>query len=852
MSSLPWRTALKLAWRESRSSPAKFLFVVAAVAIGAGSLTGVRGFSQAFRGMLLREARTLMAADLSVRVFQPPSPQQDAMMRKLEESGVRRTSILETVSMVSSATSQQPLLVSIKAVDPEVYPFYGSVRLEPPQSLAQALRPDSAAVSSDLLLRLRAAPGDQVRIGGQDFRIAASVLLEPDRMAGSLNVGPRLLLSHQALERSGLMQPGSRAARRFLFRLGPDTPGVEQVRRMLVRAFREGMVADFRATHPVITRGLNRATTFLSLVSLIALIVGALGVATAMHSHLQQKMDTIAIMKCVGARSGQVLRIYLLQAGLLGLAGSLLGVGLGIAVQQAFPLLIARYFPIRPGFSWGFLPALEGLGIGVLTTLLFTAPPLLSIRGIRPAVVFRRDMAEAKPGWRRRLIESRQSLAVAAALLAGIAGIAAWLTDSPRMSALFTGALVGSLAALFGAGWLLLRGVRGFLRWWPHRLPAVLRHGLANLDRPGNHARAALVALGIGVTFTLTVYLVQRSLVGQVLSSAPPDTPNVFLINITGREKDGILELLRAQRGLQKPPELVPAVSARLLSVDGVPVEKMPLQGPVRRYLRTRQVTWAAEKPAHIEVRSGAWWDPKTRPPAGPFVSVDEDAAGILGVKPGSRLEWTAAGRSFWALTAAIHRASAGLVSSIEFILNDGALEGLPAIYFGALRVRASDVPALQRAAYEKYPTVTVINAAEVLEIVQEVVDQVALVVRFVSAFAILAGAVILASSIAGTRFRRIREVVILKTLGATRRKLAGIFSVEFLVLGASAGLIGSILATAFSGLLLKQLLDADFRPDLLPGLAAIAITALIANAAGWLASFRILNRKPLEALREE
>jgi putative ABC transport system permease protein len=611
-------------------------------------------------------------------------------------------------------------------------------------------------------------------------------------------------------------------------------------------------VADFRQTHPTITRGLNRATSFMSLVSLIALIVGALGVATAIRSHLDRRMDSIATMKCLGARSGQIVQIYATQALLLGAAGSVLGVAFGGAVQAAFPLLIARYFPMNPGVAWDAASIVQGFAAGVLTALLFTAPPLLAIRRVRPNLIFRREMPEARPHWRRRLAGSRSFIAAGAALVAGLGGIAAWLSDSLEMGALFAGGLVVSLFALAGIAWLLLRAVRLFLRHTPWRLPVAVRHGLANLYRPGNHAEAVLVALGIGVTFTLTVYLVQHSLLAQLAGSAPPGMPNVFLINITSREQAGLLELLRKQAGVEGSPELTPAVAARLVAIEGAPIERNPgARGPLRRYLRTRQVTWSDSPPPHTEILRGAWWtaDGASSAP----VSVAEEAARILGVRPGTTLEWEAAGRRFSARVAAIHRIeSIRPGSSIEFIFGRRALAGLPAAYFGALRVRPGNVAALQRAVFAEFPSVTTVNVADVLEIVQEVIDQIALVVRFLSAFAILAGAIILASSVAGTRFRRMREVVVLKTLGATRWRLAGIFSVEFLVLGSAAGLMGSALATSFSALLLRRLMDAPLRVDPLPNLAAIVLTAGIAAASGWLASFRILGRKPLEVLREE
>jgi len=854
---LSWRTASKIAWREARASSTKFLFVIVAVAIGVGALTGVRGFGKAFYGMLLRESRTLMAADLSLRVFALPDARQTAVMEDLARRAVQRTWVTETLSMVSSGAVANPILVSIKAVDPRVYPFYGEVKLDPPGALRQELNDQSVAVSDDLLLRLKVTVGDTVRLGGQSFRVIGRVVSEPDRMSGSLNVGPRVMISRAGLDRTGLIGIGSRASERYLFRLSPGSPGIEQVRQALKKAFPEALIADFRETHPIITQGLNRATTFLSLVSLIALIVGALGVATAMHAHLQQKLDSIAIMKCVGARTREVIQIYLLQTIGLGLAGGLVGVAFGTAVEAAFPPLIARYFSLRPETHWDPSTAIQGLAIGVLTTLLFTLPPLLNIRRIRPSLIFRREMAEARPGWRQRLRGSRTSLFAGGAILCGIGVIAGWLQIGTLREAVRTGttfviALVVSLLVLAAIAWVLLRSVKLFVRRAPWPLPPVLRHGVANLYRPGNHAQAALVALGIGVMFTLTVFLVQRGMMTEMFKSAPPGMPNVFLLDITAKERDPLLQLLRAQRGIEGAPDVVGTVAAKIVSINGTPLEKLDLKGWGRRFQRTRGVTAAAEKPAHVEILHGAWWDPK-KPPAEPELSVSEEAAQILKLRPGSQMEWEAAGRTIRARVAAVHRIDEiHMFSRIEFIFSAGTLDGLPIIYYGGLRVQPRAVGTLQRNTYERFPTVTVVNVADVLDIVQQVVDQIALVVRFISMFAILAGIVILASSVAGTRFRRIRETVILKTLGATRVRVAGIFSVEFLVLGAVAGLMGSLLATAFSALLLKRWLDADFRLDLLPNLACIVLTAIVANAAGWLASYRILSQKPLDVLRTE
>jgi putative ABC transport system permease protein len=853
-----WRTALKIAWRDARPAPAKFLFVILAVAVGVGALTGVRSFSRAFHDLLLRQARTLMAADISVRVFALPDSPQAAAMQDLEKRGVRRTAVTETLTMANTAAVPEPVLVSVKAVDTSVYPFYGEVKLDPPGSLGGLLNSGSAAVSDDLLIRLKARVGDQVRLGGQEFRIAALLVSEPDRITGSLNVGPRVMISREGLDRTGLIGVGSRAAQRFLFRLPPGGPDVQQVRNILKRAFPEGLIADYRETHPIITRGLDRSTTFLSLISLIALIVGALGVATAMHAHLQQKMDSIAILKCLGARSGQVLKIYLAQTLALGIAGGVLGVAFGTLVQRAFPILISRFFPIEPRMGLDLVPAVQGLLIGILTTLLFTLPPLLGIRSIRPAVIFRREMAEARPDWLKRWSRSWEALATAGGILVGIGLMAAWLAgtdlrDSLRIGAYFAGGLLASLLVIAGFAWLLLRGLRALLRGPGRALPAVLREGAANLYRPGNHAQTVLVTLGTGVMFTLTVYLVQHAMIAEMMQSAPPGMANVFLLDIPAAQRQALADILKRQKGLEGPAEIVASVAVRLVSVNGVPVEKLGLQEWGRRFLRTRSVTSVAARPRDAEVLSGAFWDDAQHPTAEAQVCASEEAARILHLKTGMALEWTAWGRTLRTRLACIERTdSVRMAARFEFLFSQGSLDGFPAIYYGSIRVKPSAVAAVQRAVYERMPTITVINMADVLEIVQEVVNQIALVVRFVSAFTIVAGAIILASSVAGTRFRRIREVVILKVLGATRRRVAGIFSVEFLVLGAAAGLLGSALATGFAAVVVKRLLKGDFHFNAGADLFSIALTALVANAAGWLASYRILGQKPLEVLRDE
>ena len=843
-----WLTASRIAYRETRASAIKFTFVILGVAAGVGALSGVRGFSEGFRLMLLREARQIMAADMSLRIFGLPDTAQIRTLDNFKSRGAQVTQITETLTMATSAGHPTPLMVSIKAVDPKAYPFYGKVKTNPPGPLT--LDSTHVGAAEDVLVRLNVKLGDTLRIGGQDFTISSVVLSEPDRMSGSMNIGLRVMISREGLERTGLIRAGSRSANRFLVKLPEKGLAVAQAKPELKAAFPEAMITDYRETNPTITRSLDRATTFLSLVSLIALIVGALGVATTMNSHLQQKMDGIAVMKSMGARSAQIIKIYLVQTLMLGIAGATLGLGFGMLVQIAFPILVSKFFPnIDPGVTWSWRALAEGLAAGILSTLLFTLPPLLRIRLIRPGLILRRDMVDAATPWYKRWTQSKAALGSAAAILFGMLAIAMTLSE-PMIGGMFVAGVVVSLLVLSGVAWVLLKGLRWFLRTTTMHLPSTVRHGIANIYRPGNQAQSILVALGIGVTFTVTIYLVQQTLIKQLVNSAPPGMPNVFLIDIAPTLKDGLVSLVEKQAGVKSRMEVTPAVAARLTEVNGKPLNELDLKGWARRFAQSRTVTWAPEKPNGFEVYQGEWWKKGDDTPQ---VAVTEDAAKILSLKPGMTLSFLATGHPIEVRVAALYRTEGFRMGAMsEFLFTPKTLEGIPAIYYGGVRVDPGKVALLQKNAYEQYPTVSVINIADALALVQEVVDQVATVIRFLAIFSIAAGVIILASSVAGTRFRRIREVVILKTIGGTRRRIAGVFSVEFLLLGAVAGLIGALLGTGMSAVLLRRVWEAEAKVAVVPIVFAILATAFIANAAGWLASARILNQKPLEVLREE
>jgi putative ABC transport system permease protein len=860
MAALSYRSAAKIAAREMHSSRGKFFFVILSVAIGVAALTGVRGFSSSFRSSLLDRARSIMAADLSARMFQQPTQEEQKGLDEIEASGDAITPVTELLSMASSAKTLDPLLVSLKAVDPAVYPFYGEVELAPAAPLKTVLGPDTVAVADDLLVRLNLKVGDQLKIGTKLFRITSVVVNEPDRLSSSFAAGPRVLISREGLESSGLLAPGSHAGQRYLFKVPRPRDGspisdkaVADLKTRLEKLLPEAQIIDYRETNPALTQGLDRATSLLSLMSLVALVLGAIGVAMAMRAHLQQRLDTIAIMKSLGARSGQIIKIYLLQTLLLGAAGGVLGVALGVAVQLSFPYLLAKLIHVDTELHVQLSTVLTGLAVGTLTTLLFTLPPLLDIRGVRPILILRRAVDDNDDpfvaGIWRKITKNLAQIGAAVLILAGLAAIATTLSDSVVVGQIFSVGLVVVLGVLLLASAAVLAGLRFFLSKTRLHLPSAVRHGLANLYRPGNPSAALLAALGMGVMQIMTVYLVQKAVVSELHISAAPNLPNVFLIDITNGEINGIRTLLKSQHSVTVEPELLPVISSRVIDIDGVPANEAKLKNFPRRMLRSINLSWSANVPPGTKVVEGKWWGADEK---GAVVAIDQRQAQRLGVHVGSHITFAAQDSRIVATVVALTKADGQhAYSRAEFILPQAALSGLPVVWYGGVHVDPAHVGELQRALYKAYPTVTVINVAQALETVRSVVIQITYVIQFLAAFSIFAGVIILASSIAGTRYRRIREVVVLKTLGATRRRIATVFSIEFAVLGLVAGTVGILFANIIARVLLKRLTVAyHFQWTWTVG--ALLGTAALTVATGWLASHRILGRKPLEVLREE
>jgi putative ABC transport system permease protein len=531
-----------------------------------------------------------------------------------------------------------------------------------------------------------------------------------------------------------------------------------------------------------------------------------------------------------------------------------LGVAAGVGVMATLPAVFGSLLPVHATLEFPWRSVAAGLGTGLLTTLLFCLPPLMDVRGVRPVLVLRRLVEPGPEGigaWFARWWERRLQLGLSVVVIAALGGIAWALSDSAKVGTGFAIVFTVALVVLLVMAAVALRTLRFLLNRVRLRLPSSLRHGLANLYRPGNQSAAVLAALGTGVMLILAVYLVQAALLRDLRETASPKLPNIFLIDVTNDEVSGVKQFFAHQTGVSQALDLMPVVTGKFISINGQPLDQLKEQHFPRRMLENASLSWADAVPGGDKITQGKWWTSETAAGAAEL-AIDEGVAQRLHLGVGSAVELEVGGTVRALKVAAVYRADGQhLGARVEFVLPSGQLKDQPATWYGGAHIDPKQVAAMERTLFVAYPTITVINVADVLDRIESVVDQVTFVVRFLAGFSIFAGLTILASSIASTRFRRMREAVVLKTLGATRMHIVQIFSVEFSVLGLLAGSVGVIFANVLTRVLLRKL-DVGFHIEWSVTLMALLGTAVLATATGWIASYRILGLRPLEVLREE
>jgi putative ABC transport system permease protein len=822
------------------------LFFVACLAVGVTAVVAVATHAGALDRGIRGEARQLLAADLAVSGSEPVDPDAREL---LAARGARTATTRELVTVVAtdgevagSSALGSSLLVELKAVDPG-YPFYGSLVTDPPRAV-EVLADSDLLVAPDVLSRLGLSRGGTLKVGGVPFRIAGLIQGEPDRLGGVFTLGPRVLMTSAGLARTNLEQFGSRIGYRLLAAL-PDTVD-EKARSSLVEDLRATLdstrfrVETYADAQPTLRRALDRVSRFVGLVALLSLLLGGVGIAYTLQAWLAHRLDDIAVLRCLGWRPRQVVTLYLLQAVLLGLLGSLIGCALGTAVAALLPRLAGDLLPIRELDLWQPSALARGLGLGVGVALLFTLPPVLAVRRLPPLRVLRRDIEPVPMSWPLRG-------GVLAVLLVGISGAAALQAGSWQRGLLFTAGL--GLAAL--ALGLLTRAVLRLVRPLARLARSTpVRQGLLALARPGAATVSACIALGLGILLVLAMRLVELGLTTTLRAQLPKDAPSAFLVDIQPHQWSAV-EALLSELGATNVVS-VPVVSARLRRVDGVAVEDLIDDATPRdrRWGLTREqrLTYLAQLPADNELVEGTLWGADELAE----VSLERDFAAETGLGLGSRLEYEVQGVPVEATVTSLRTVeweSFGL--NFFMVVEPGVLDDAPQSRVATARLPDGGEQAVQDALAARFPNITLLRIRAMLTQIAAILERLALGVRFLGAFTMAAGLVILASAVSAAASQRGREIALLKVLGMTRRQILAQSTTEHLAIGLLSALVGAVGGNALAWAVLTRGMELDwtFRPA--ATLWAVVICILLTTVTALLAAWPALATRPLAVLQD-
>lgn len=837
--------ALRHALRESRSTWRRLGLYMGSITLGVAALVAINSFRTNILASVQIESRKLLGADLelhSSRIF-PDSV--DALLDSLDAT-VPVSWLTSTPSMAVDPATGNSRLAQIKALEGG-YPYYGEITTEPASAWGRLSQGRHAVADPALGVQLDVAVGDSIQIGRARFLLTGFITSSPGEISFQSAIGPRIYIPAQYLGETDLIQFGSLVQYQAFVKID-DNPTLQSFLNHHEQFFRDHQVRYDTVAERVedLTFAIENMTRFLGLVGLVALLLGGVGVASAVHVFIKEKLDTVAVLRCLGARQRSVFAAYLVQAMVLGLAGAAAGVVLGILIQKILPLVLGDFIPLQVNVRIDWLMIGAGLVIGVWVAGIFAFLPLLSIWNVTPLRALRREfeaVTRQRTPWRRLAY---------LALAVSVGVISVWQAPFAGAGLAFGGGVAVTAGLLWFTARLLIRLTR---RHFPRRSRYVIRQGVANLFRPQNQTVAVTIALGFGVFMIATIYVVQRNILDRFDLDAEGVRPNLVTLDIQTDQRDGVRDIFeRNGESLLQATAIVPA---RIRRLNGRTVDEVlaDTSGPAvarwalrREYRHTYRDTLVQTE----ELVAGAWW-PDAPESDVARVSLEEDIARELQVGLGDRITWDVQGVEIESEIVSLRRVNwARFEPNFFAVFEPAALAGAPQTTVAMARVvDGGHRIAIQRDLVRAFPNVTVVDLGLIQQALDDILGKVTLAIRFMALFSIAAGVVVLIGAIGTSRYHRIRESVLLKTLGASRRQIGQIFSTEYAALGTLAGLTGILLATVAGWLLIRFLFELEFRIPGLPLAALWAGVMALTTGIGLLSSRGILSRPPLAIIRE-
>jgi putative ABC transport system permease protein len=836
---------LRFALRELRGGLQGFYVFITCIALGVMAIAGVGSVAASLGDGLGREGQVILGGDLSFTLIQREATADEQAFLK----GLGLTSSAATLRAMARTSDGNATLVELKAVD-RAYPLFGSIVLDPPSSLESALAARDgvygAAADPVLLARLDLKPGARVTVGNATIAIRAALTSEPDKLAGGIGFGPRLLVSEAALRATGLVQPGSLVRWHYRVKLSENNDAAVKTAAAQAHTKFPDAGWDIRNrsnASPSLERNVERFTQFLTIVGLTALLIGGVGVGNAVKSHLDRKREVIATMKALGATGRGVFATYLTQVMALSLIGSLIGVVLGAILPFAVAWSIGSLIPlpIQPAVHLGGL--LLALLYGLLTALAFALWPLGRAHDVPVGTLFR-DAVAPQPQWPRRIYVVMTALAAIV-----LATLAILLAYDRRVAAIY----VATAAAVF----VLLRLVASVLMFAARHAPRArstsLRMAIANIHRPGALTQTVVLSLGLGIALLVTVIEIDGNLRQQFTAALPEKAPSFYFLDIPADTAARFDASVRAQAPAATLEE-VPMLRGRIVSANGIPAEEIKPKSDAAWALQSdRGITYTSEIPAGSRVIEGKWWRPDYNGP--PLVSFEKRIADGIGLKLGDEVTVNVLGRNITATVANMRLVdwqSLGL--NFVMVYSPNAFAGAPHTHLASLTYQggstAAQEGAIIKSVAQEFPMVTTVRVKDALEAVGTIVANLVLAIRGASAITLLAAALVLGGALAAGHRHRVYDAVILKTLGATRLRLLGAYVLEYLLLAAATAVFGVLSGSLTALLIVTDLMNLSFVWQLWPALAATLGAVAVTVTLGLAGTFTALGQKPAPVLR--
>ena len=832
-----------MAWRDSRRNHSRLILFGSSVILGIAALVAVYSLEDNLRKNVDAQAAALVGADLEITGSQPAN---DTITQMMDSISTERSHQRSFASMIYFPKGNGSRLVDVRALQGP-FPYYGELETVPAKAQQTFRNRRAALLDRALMLQYDAKPGDSVQIGEVTFAIEGALLKAPGQTGLSTSIAPVVYIPMQYLEQTGLMQKGSRIGYRYYLKFKKPINTEELVKNIDQRLEANGYWYETIESEKEDTgRSFRDLTYYLEIVGLIALLLGCIGVASAIHIYVREKIGMIAILRCLGAKSSDAFLIFLLQIAGIGIFCSLVGAALGTLIQQFLPSLIQDLIPfeIESSISWPSIG--QGIALGIVISILFALLPLVAIRNISPLNTLRISFQHINP-----FRDPVRWLVYVVIILFVLFFMYIQLHNLMKAIVLLLG-ILAAFAALMGVAALLMWVVKRFSSSsWRY----VWRQGLSNLYRPNNQTFLMVMAIGFGTAFICTLFLVQELLVNRVKFSSSGDQPNIVLFDIQNDQRDELLQIARQQNLPVRPT--VPIVSMRLEQVNNLKAsqaqEDTTREQSMRLFSREYRVTFRDTITPYEKVVEGTWKG-NVDATGKIFISIEKGFANRFNLKLGDTLYFNVQGTMVETIISSFREVEwYRIQANFLVVFPKGVLEDAPQFHVFLTHTPSQESSVkFQQATVKRFPNISIIDLDLVLSTLNDLLDKIAFVIRFIAVFSIITGLVVLISSIRISRYQRMQENVLLRTLGASGNQVLWITALEYFFLGSMAAAAGIIIAIAASWSLAAFSFESPFSPDLIPVLLIYISIAAITVIVGMLNSRGTLHRPPLEVLRED